>query len=352
MYQPIVDLARRSVVGYEALTRFQPPDGRRVDPSTIFAAAHELGLGADLDAVCMQAALAHRPDLPGNCFLTVNVDPISLGTAPVTRVFGNQGDLSGVVIEITEHQPWNWAELKGPINRLRAQGAMFAVDDAGAGYAGLHQILLLRPSILKLDKALIEDLDRDEAKVALVEMLGLFANRVDAWILAEGVERREEAQRLIDLEVPLAQGFFFSRPAPPWAGVDPDAALALAEAAANGSATLHALLDPVAAVTKGQNTATAWLSNDEPWAAVVDERRRPLGLLNTESALSGELVTTLVVNVGSSPLEVGQRLTTAIGEPAAPVIVVDNAGRYLGLVTLRRLIGALTRSHESPVVLD
>ncbi len=76
------------------------------------------------------------------------------------------------MIEITEHRPWDWAALEGVVNNLRAGGALFAVDDAGAGYAGLQQILQLRPAILKLDRALVAGIDGDEAKVALVEMLG------------------------------------------------------------------------------------------------------------------------------------------------------------------------------------
>ncbi|MEP4651984.1 MAG: EAL domain-containing protein [Ilumatobacter sp.] len=110
-------------------------------------------------------------------------------------------------------------ELGATVNMLRRSGALIAIDDAGAGHSGLQQILQLRPSIVKLDRSIIEGVDRDESKVAMVEMLGVFANRVDAWLLAEGVETGAEARRLFDLGVPLVQGYFFGRPSDPWSPI-------------------------------------------------------------------------------------------------------------------------------------
>lgn len=205
MFQPIVDLRRRTVAGYEALTRFDHPDAG-VGTEQLFEAAAERGLGAELDAAALHSALSHRPDLPGNCFLTVNVEPASLLSAAVRTELGSVGSLAGLVVEITERRPWDPQRIEPALNWLRGAGALIAVDDAGSGYAGLQQILSLRPSVLKVDRALIKDIDSNEAKVALVEMLGVFASRVDAWVLAEGVETLAEAQRLITLGIPLAQG--------------------------------------------------------------------------------------------------------------------------------------------------
>ncbi len=95
VYQPIVDLHRRVVVGYEALARFQVAEGDSPPPDRWFAAAHRLGFGPELDAVALHAAFSARADLPPNCFLTVNVDPESLLTVPVRRALANQGHLGG-----------------------------------------------------------------------------------------------------------------------------------------------------------------------------------------------------------------------------------------------------------------
>jgi len=345
VYQPIVDLQRRVVVGYEALARFQVPEGdSSPPPDRWFAAAHRLGVGPDLDAVALHTAFSSRADLPPNCFLSVNVDPESLLTAPVRKALANQGHLGGVVIEITEHRPWDWAALEGVVNNLRAGGALFAVDDAGAGYAGLQQILQLRPAVLKLDRALVAGIDGDEAKLALVEMLGLFASRVDAWVLAEGVETEAEAFSLVDLGVPLAQGWLFGRPAPPWASLGWDTAARLAAFAGRPTDTLHRLVDPVPAAGPDVDLAAAWNAGTNPWMAVLDRNGRPAGLVDGRAALRGELVPAAVANVHASPAEVAHRLATAPTDPVGPVIVTDNAGRYLGLVTQRRLLARLARS--------
>ena len=219
VYQPIVELSRCTVAGFEALTRFDvgPPGG----PDTWFAAAHEHGVAAELEATTLRAALAMRAALPPNTFMTVNVEPESLSSPGVMAIFAENASLSGLVVEITEHRPLaDPQRVQWALERLRGQGALIAVDDAGSGYAGLQQILTLRPNILKLDRALVEGVDRDETKAALVEMFGIFANRVDAWLLVEGIETIGEARRCAALGVPLAQGYLFARPEKPWATID------------------------------------------------------------------------------------------------------------------------------------
>jgi EAL domain-containing protein (putative c-di-GMP-specific phosphodiesterase class I) len=346
-FQPIIDLARRTVVGYEALARFDETRDGAFGPDEWFAAAHAVGRAGELEARVLRAAFARRADLPRNCFLAVNLEPESLMAPEVRAAFGEQGGLGGVVVEITEHRPLDLDALERPLAQIRGAGALIAVDDAGAGYAGLQQILALRPAIVKLDKELVTGIDRDHAKAALAEMLGHFANRIDAWLLAEGIESAGEARRLVDLGVPLAQGWYFGRAARPWAAIDPTAARELQRASEEPAHGLHRLVDAVGAIDE----LTALTSPSEcviaPWTPVIDEHRRPIGLLTVDSALSGNLVETLVANVHSTPSEVAHRLSTAPAEPGAPVIVVDNAGRYLGLVPIRRVLARLAEDRPA-----
>lgn len=346
VFQPIVDLKRRTVVGYEALTRFGEVDGQYLAPNAWFDAAAALGLTAQLDARALMSALAARSDLPRNCFLSVNLDPDSLSDRTVLDVLLAQGSLAGVVIEITEHRPCNWDQLAVPMQRLRSHGAMFAVDDAGTGYSGLQQILQLRPQILKLDRAIITGVHEDEAKRSLIEMLGIFANRIDAWILAEGIESPSEAQALIDLDVPLVQGYYFARPGPRWSSIDPLALTELRQVPVGRSDTLHRLVEPLPPIA----TNVAEKRHAGPrrrWIAVVDDDGRPLGLRSDEDAIAGVLRTAITANVNTSPREIGQRVALTNGDdPHAPVIVVDSAGRYLGLLSMRRLIRSLSASDD------
>lgn len=213
VFQPIVELSVGRVVGYEALARF--PATPEVPPEQWFAKAHRCGLGPDLEAAAVQRALAAPGRVPGT-YLSVNLSPSALLSAEVHAVLPD--DLSEIVIEVTEHeavadQPLLDAALTG----LALRGARVAIDDAGAGYAGLQRVMRTRSDILKLDKVLVEGLHDEPAKIALVEAMVAFGRRTGTQVCAEGVETAAELAELATLDVAYAQGFFLGRPAPPWA---------------------------------------------------------------------------------------------------------------------------------------
>src|SRR3954453_3953784 len=221
VFQPIVDLAAATVAGYEALARFPGAAG----PDVWFAAAPEAGVAAELEALAIHKALAAVPSLPPDTFLTVNVSPHLLGSAPVQAALATRDDLRRVVVELTEHTPvHDLAALRRQTDELRRRGALIALDDAGSGYSGLQQLAALRPQIVKLDRALVSDADTDPVRVALAEMLGEFAGRIDAWLLAEGIETTAELAAFARLGVPLAQGWLLGRPGPGSAARAPETA--------------------------------------------------------------------------------------------------------------------------------
>src|SRR5690606_25552814 len=130
-------------------------------------------------------------------------------------------------------------------------GAMVAADDAGSGHAGLRQILALRPNVLKVDRSLVDGVAQDEAKAALVEMVVRFASSINAWLVAEGVERTADLQRLVELDVPLVQGYLFARPGEAWPEVSQQAMADLSGFRAAPHETLHRLVDDVPALQQG-----------------------------------------------------------------------------------------------------
>lgn len=342
VFQPIIDLRRRVVVGYEALTRFTVDGNHVASPDQWFAQARELGLGPQLEERALETILTHRADLPKNCLLNLNLDPNHLVDPLVRDVFARQGDLTGLVVELTEHHRWYWDAFEPTLRFLRRHGALIAVDVAAADHSGLRQILQLRPAILKLDRALIAGVDADEARVALVEMIGVFASRIDALVLAEGVETLGEAQRLLDLRVPLAQGFLFGRPAPPWADLDPGVEARLARVALDVGNQLDRLIETVPAIRQGdRHTSLIDLDSADRWRAVVDAQDRPIGVVEAMAPTTHRFVETLVVDVHSKPQEVAQRIAAGEHEPNAPIIVTDDRGEYVGLVTVRRLLAEL-----------
>src|SRR3954449_963373 len=213
VFQPIVDLDRGVASGYEMLARFVSPI--KASPLVWFAEAERRGLDTQLEAMLVEAGLDALGWLPDGCFLTINVSPRALGSEPVAALLAARESLEGVVIEVTEQAVVeDYDDLEYVLRSLRAAGAAIAVDDAGAGYASLHHIVALRPQFVKLDRSLVADLDRDEAKLAVIEALVTFSSRIDAWVVAEGIERAEEMAALQRLRVPLAQGYWLGMPAP------------------------------------------------------------------------------------------------------------------------------------------
>jgi EAL domain-containing protein (putative c-di-GMP-specific phosphodiesterase class I) len=124
-------------------------------------------------------------------------------------------DADRIVVEVTEHTPVeNYDVLNDALDRLRGLGVRLAIDDAGAGFASLRHILRLAPEFVKLDRTLIDGIEHDRSHQALAAGLITFANKIDATIVAEGIERAEQLHALRELGVTWGQGFLLARPAP------------------------------------------------------------------------------------------------------------------------------------------
>ena len=215
VFQPLVELATGRVVGYEALSRFSDRS-----PEAWFNQAHACGLSAELEGAAIRAALEYD-DRPEGTYLSLNCSPSAISSGRVRSILPD--DLSRYVIEITEHELASEdGALEQALLEMRSRGARIAVDDAGAGYAGLKQVMRVTPDIIKLDRSLIERVHADSAKSALIEFFVLFARRVGADVCTEGIETLEELTTLIDLGVGYGQGYLLGRPAEPWAEVSPD----------------------------------------------------------------------------------------------------------------------------------
>jgi len=187
-YQPILALASRQVVGYEALVRFRLAPDR--PPNVWFAVAATVGLGAELQALAIERAraVARKAGLPVGTFLSVNISPRYLATEPVRTALGG-GSLTRLVIEVTEEEAVaDYAGLRAAMAPYVARGARFAVDDAGAGYASMRHVTELRPAFVKLDAQLVRGLGDDTARQALVHALVSFTAAIGATPIAEGVE--------------------------------------------------------------------------------------------------------------------------------------------------------------------
>jgi EAL domain-containing protein (putative c-di-GMP-specific phosphodiesterase class I)/DNA-binding NarL/FixJ family response regulator len=236
VFQPICDLNTGKAVGAEALARFHVPPERA--PDRWFAEASEVGLRRELELMALRNAFSHLSELPKGLFLAVNISPATLRTAPFRKAMGDV-DAKRIVLEITEHTPVeDYDALNDALQRVRMLGARLAIDDAGAGFASLRHILRLAPDFVKLDRALIDDIEHDRSHQALAAGLISFATKIDATIVAEGIERDGQLRALRELGVSCGQGFLLARPAPlPLARAVPGSRLGRSRAAMRGAAT-------------------------------------------------------------------------------------------------------------------
>ncbi len=209
--QPIVDLASRDPVGFEALSRFHAEPRR--GPDLWFAEAHALGLGVELELAAVRRALAELVHLPASTYLSVNVSPETAATDDLLAALATGDAADRVVIEMTEHdQIADYERLNRTLMPYRLRGTRIAVDDAGAGFSSLSHILHVAPEIIKLDVGWTRGIETDLARRSLMAALAGFAAEVGAIVVAEGVETEAEARALLDLGIAYGQGFHFSPP--------------------------------------------------------------------------------------------------------------------------------------------
>jgi diguanylate cyclase (GGDEF)-like protein len=224
VFQPLVDLASGRIVGYEALARFNSPLQRNTE--AWFNQAQRCGRGPKLEAEAIKVALEIGRSRPDGTYLSVNFSPSAIASSSVRNVLPEE--LADIVVEITEHELASEdGALEEGLAELRRRGARIAVDDAGAGYAGLKQVMRVHPDLIKLDRGLIEGVNFDSAKAALIEFFVMFARRVGAGVCTEGIETLEELQALVRLGVGFGQGYLLGRPAEPWADISETIAHAL-----------------------------------------------------------------------------------------------------------------------------
>ncbi|HEY4357091.1 MAG TPA: EAL domain-containing protein [Acidobacteriaceae bacterium] len=210
VYQPVFNIRTGSVVGAEALSRFdvQPT----LPPNEWFNLAHEAGLGYELELLAIERAVASLPALQEPFFLCVNSSPELIVSGRLAAVLEGV-NLHRVVMEITEHMVVeDYDSLHEAFEPLRARGMRLAIDDAGAGYSSMRHIVNLRPEFIKLDMSLTRDIDKDPHRRALARAMIAYSHDVGSIITAEGVETEAELRTLQSLGVDKAQGFYLGRP--------------------------------------------------------------------------------------------------------------------------------------------
>ena len=210
VFQPIVDLGSRAVVGHEALSRFAPSPKR--GPAEWFAEAHDVGLGVELELFAIRMACERSRRLPRVSFMAVNVSPVTAVRPDLLELL-DCAHVDHVVLEVTEHAPVeDYPRFRVAVGRMREHGARLAIDDAGAGFASLRHILELNAELIKLDGSLTHSLEADPRRRSLAAALIEFGRESGAAVLAEHIESELQLCELRRLGVTYGQGYHLGRP--------------------------------------------------------------------------------------------------------------------------------------------
>jgi diguanylate cyclase (GGDEF)-like protein len=362
LFQPIISLSERRILGYEALSR-GPSNSPLHSPVPLFAVARQAGRLSELEIACRQSACRrfNEQKLPGKLFL--NVSPESLleaahqpgRTLQLLQDFGiapNQ-----VVIELTEQTPTDdFQLLHTALHHYRAMGFSIALDDLGAGYSSLRLWSELRPDYVKIDRHFIDGIHQDALKREFVGSILQIAKASRAQVIAEGIELPEELAVLTEMGVDLVQGYLLCRPQehPPR---DARALMPRRDSSAvalgDDGSDLSALLNDQPAVPRDTPTATV-LEAFRRQAnlnslAVLDEHDQPCGIVHRHSlsdALLKPFATDLfarkpisrlmsddflAVEISQSLQQVSRLITSRARQRIEEDFIITLNGHYLGL---------------------
>ncbi|MDR9498191.1 MAG: EAL domain-containing protein [Hydrogenovibrio sp.] len=213
-FQPIVDVAARTVFGYEALVRDPVEKNawavlKKVDDSNRYA----------FDQACRQTAIALAAALNMDKILSINFlpnavyEPEHCIQSTIRAARKHDFPIEQIMFEITESERVvDQQHLTNIFQYYQKQGFITALDDFGAGHAGLNMLANFQPGLLKIDMELVQDVSRDPVKAIIARHLVAMCQEMNVTVLAEGVETLEDVRFYQNLGVTLMQGYFFARP--------------------------------------------------------------------------------------------------------------------------------------------
>lgn len=220
LYEPIVNLTTREVLGHEALVR-GPWKADVHSPDRLFQLAEETGLTFELDCLCRRTALRGAQGLEAgrklflNCLPTAIHDPAFRGEALRKVLEELRLRPEDLVFEISERESIdNFSIFREARDHYKELGFQIALDDTGVAYGSLEAVMELEPDFIKVDMAFVRGIDTDETRQEMLRALHGVAGKLGGQIIAEGIESSEELETLQRLGIPYGQGYLFGRAAP------------------------------------------------------------------------------------------------------------------------------------------
>ncbi len=388
LFQPIISLSERRILGYEALTR-GPSNSPLHSPVPLFAVARQNARLSELEVASRQSACRRFSELqlPGMLFL--NISPETLlepehqpgRTLQLLQTYGIAP--SQVVIELTEQAPIeDFSLLYTALHHYRSMGFSIALDDLGAGYSSLRLWSELRPDYVKIDRHFIDGIHLDAVKREFVGSILKMASASRAQVIAEGIELPEELAVLADMGVDLLQGYLFSRPQNQPSS-DIHALLPKLDSNAapltEDACDLSALLNRQVAVSEEAQIAQVLevfrAQANLNSLAVLNEQQHPIGIVHRNSLASALLKPFatdlfarkpisrlmsddfLVVEQNQSLQQVSRLLTSRARQRIEEDFIITQDGLYLGLGRVIDVLKLITElkiqqaRHANPLTL-
>lgn len=219
-YQPIVSLKNGEVYGYEALSRIDLPNCS-FNTEEMFQIAKQLKKIWELEEICRTLSLKNAAGKSFGKKLFLNVDANIIHdeefqngiTLKRLQEYGLHP--KDIIFEITERTAIeDLKTFQESVAHYKSQHFKIAIDDVGSGYSGLNRICAVSPSLLKIDMAIVRNIDKDTIKQSLVTGMMQFCQDARINLIAEGIETKEEFETLISLGVCYGQGYYIARPKP------------------------------------------------------------------------------------------------------------------------------------------
>jgi EAL domain-containing protein (putative c-di-GMP-specific phosphodiesterase class I) len=380
-FQPIINLHTAEIIGREVLGRIGPGavDARAHGvngPAALIEMAHAQGKLLALDHRFRQIGIQTfaRAGATGTFFLNIDprvIDDPAFSAGFTRHVLEEHGVApTRIVLELTESGAVLDSErLEQVVRHYADQGFRIALDDMGAGYASLSAVLRIRPHFLKIDKNLVRHVANDPMRIHLLRAIADFGARSGIQVIAEGVEDEQDLAALVACNIEFGQGYFFARPTPELGGLPAhvqETVRRIAETTdrtKSPTRTIGSITQTIAAVPQSmavEEVATI-LRNKVAFGglAVVDAQGHAVGLVSRERLLAemanmnrnsrrtDELMDPHPLRVdASTSIEVAVRLAGSRDEARShDPIIVEQAGHYLGLVSVPGLMRSIADGH-------
>ncbi len=222
VFQPIIDIKNKSSELFEVLLHFSHPDFPNVSPAEFIPLAETTGLIRPIGQFVIRNALLHLHALDNQgdarYSLTINLSPRQLQDETFVGFLHDQLkdyriSPGRIILEITENSLMeNNSRIEKILEQIRELGCLIAIDDFGTGFSSLSYLRRFEVDILKIDQSFIQRVPDDEADSNLIRGIINMARELGIVVIAEGVEKKEQYDFLIENGCDMAQGFYFSKP--------------------------------------------------------------------------------------------------------------------------------------------